>query len=73
MELHNDLKSLRTRQNLTQKGLADAIGITRQTIIAIEKGHFVPSVKLALQLARRLGVPLEELFWIEKDLGDDHA
>jgi len=41
------------------------IGVTRQTIIAIEKGKFVPSVKLALELAKALDQPLEEVFWLE--------
>jgi putative transcriptional regulator len=47
---------------LTQEELASAVGVTRQTIIAIEKGNYVPSVLLALKLASRLGTPVEELF-----------
>jgi DNA-binding XRE family transcriptional regulator len=41
------------------------VGITRQTIIAIEKAKFVPSVKLALALAAALDIPLHELFWLD--------
>jgi putative transcriptional regulator len=65
MILHNDLKNLRTRKELTQENLAGIISITRQTIIAIEKEKFVPSVKLALELANALDTPFEKLFWLE--------
>ena len=51
MKLHNRLRSARTGREMTQEVLAAAVGVTRQTIIAIEKEKFVPSVKLALELA----------------------
>ncbi len=66
MNLRNNLKETRSQKNLTQENLAAAIGVTRQTIIAIEKEKFVPSVKLALQLSIALNTPLEELFWLEE-------
>ncbi|MDY0020294.1 MAG: helix-turn-helix transcriptional regulator [Anaerolineae bacterium] len=66
MELHNRVREERVRRDLTQVSLADAVGVTRQTIIAIEKGKFVPSVKLSLELAGFLGLPLESLFWLEE-------
>jgi len=69
MELRTRLKDLRIQRQLTQDALARAAGVTRQTIIAIEKGKFVPSVKLALELARALQVSLEEVFWLEKPGG----
>ena len=47
---------------MTQKQLADSVGVTRQTIISIEKGRFQPSVGLALRIARVLGVRVEDLF-----------
>ena len=65
MTLHNRLRELRLKGKLTQQRLASAAGISRQTIIAIEKGRLVPSVNLALRLASVLGVQLEELFWLE--------
>ena len=65
MVLRSRLKDLRLQKGLTQESLAGAIGVTRQTIIAIEKGKFVPSVKLALELAKALNRPLEEVFWLE--------
>jgi len=59
------LKEIRLQKGLKQESLAGVIGVTRQTIIAIEKGKFVPSVKLALELAKALDQPLEEVFWLE--------
>ncbi len=52
---------------ITQQELADKVGVTRQTILAIEKGKFNPSMKLALQLARVLGVRVDEIFYLEGD------
>jgi len=53
--------------NLTQKELAARIGVTRQTIIAIESGRFNPSVRLALKLARALLVRVEDIFELTED------
>ena len=69
MKLCNRLKDIRLEKRLTQESLADTVGVTRQSIIAIEKCKFVPSVKLALELAQALGVSLEELFWLENPQG----
>jgi len=52
-------------QEMTQQELAQRIGVTRQTIIAIEKGAFNPSVKLALKIARLFGVKVEDIFTLE--------
>jgi putative transcriptional regulator len=65
MNLGNRLKEVRLQKELTQESLAKAVGVTRQTIIAIEKDKFVPSVKLALQLASALDTSLQDLFWLE--------
>jgi putative transcriptional regulator len=65
MKSNNRLKELRVQNGLTQEELAKLVSVTRQTIIAIEKEIFTPSVKLALQLARALGVRVEDLFWLE--------
>lgn len=70
MNLHNNLKEIRVQRNLTQEYLAGVIGVTRQTIIAIEKKKFVPSVKLALELASALDAPFDELFWLEESQGE---
>lgn len=55
---------------LSQQQLADMVGISRQTIVSIEKGDYAPSVKLALLLAERLRTTVEQLFILEEK---DHA
>ena len=52
---------------MTQEELARRVGVTRQTIIAIEKGKYNPSVALALRIARVFGLPLEEIFSLPED------
>ncbi len=69
MNLCNRLKEIRLQKGLTQESLANAAGVTRQTIIAIEKSKFAPSVKLALELASALHTPLEDVFWLEDKKG----
>jgi len=64
MNLQNRLKEIRLEKDFTQEALAKMVGVTRQTIIAIEKEKFVPSVKLALELANALNKPLESVFWL---------
>jgi len=64
--LATHVKEIRQAQGLTQEALADRVGVTRQTIIAIEKMKFVPSVKLALEIASALDVSVHDLFWLEK-------
>jgi len=65
MRLGNNVRRYRfDREELSQQRLAEAIGVTRQTIFAIEKGRFVPSTLLALRIARFFGKPVEELFYI---------
>ena len=60
--LRNRVLELRSRLNTTQEELAQAVGVTRQTIIALEKGNYTPSVLLALKIARFFKKPLEEIF-----------
>jgi putative transcriptional regulator len=67
MVLRNRLKELRARHDLTQEALAEMVGVSRQSIISIEKGRYSPSVTLALRLARVLQVPVEEAFWLDDD------
>ncbi|MFD2550688.1 helix-turn-helix transcriptional regulator [Bizionia sediminis] len=61
----NNLKVERARHNMTQADLAKAIGVSRQSINAIEKNKFVPSTVLALKLARLFNKPVEALFILE--------
>ena len=70
MELCNRLKEIRLQKDLTQESLAAAVGVTRQTIIAVEKGKFGPSVRLALRLASPLDASIEEIFWLENSTGE---
>ena len=51
--------------DLTQEDLAQAIGVTRQTILAIEKGKYVPSLDLAFKIARNFNVTIEDIFQYE--------
>jgi molybdate-binding protein/DNA-binding XRE family transcriptional regulator len=69
----NQLRSLRTRLALSQHELAEAAGVTRQTIGGIEAGHFSPSVTVALRLAKALGCRVEDVFWHEEDVAVLHA
>jgi putative transcriptional regulator len=61
--LHNTILDLRTTQGVTQQELADAVGVSRQTIIAIEKGNYTPSVTLALALATYFDTHVEDIFF----------
>ena len=65
--LSTSMKVQRAMLNLTQADLADLAGITRKSINAIETGKMVPSVILALKLAKALGTTVETLFSIEQD------
>jgi putative transcriptional regulator len=60
--VRNSVPKLRSERGLTQEALADEVGVTRQTIIAIEKGNYTPSVALALRLARFFKEPVESIF-----------
>ena len=65
--LKNNLKQHRARLDLTQEALADRVGVRRQTILAIEKGQYVPSTLLAFRIARVLGMKVDELFELEEE------
>ena len=65
VHLRNHLKQHRARLDLTQEELAVRVGVRRQTILAIEKGHYAPSAVLALLLAKELGMSVDDLFELE--------
>jgi putative transcriptional regulator len=67
--IRNRLKVFRAERDWTQADLAERVGVTRKSINAIERGHFVPSTVLALRLARLLGAPVEEIFQLPEDAG----
>ena len=60
--MKNRIKVYRAMHDLTQEGLANELGVTRQTILAIEKGKYDPSLELAFKIARFFGVTIEESF-----------
>ena len=60
--LSNTLRELRAAHSMTQQELADAIGVTRQTVIAIELDKYSPSLETAFRIARVFNVPLEQVF-----------
>ena len=59
------LKSARAALDMSQQQLADAVGVSRQTINAIEKGDYNPTIRLCLAICKALGKTLDELFWEE--------
>ena len=64
--MKNKIKGYRAMQDLIQEDLAKAIGVTRQTILAIEKGKYVPSLDLAFRISRHFKVNIEEVFSYEE-------
>ena len=64
--MKNRLRELREERGLTQEELAKALGVTRQTIIAIEKGRYDPSLRLAFRIARFFNRSIEEIFIYEE-------
>ena len=63
LTINNNLRRLRfDHDEMTQQQLADKVGVTRQTIVAIEKGHYSPSLELAFRIALVFNVPLEAVF-----------
>lgn len=65
--MKNNIRKLRKMHNLTQKELADKTNVSRQTIIAIEKNKYDPSLKLAFKIAKLLKVPIENIFILNDD------
>jgi putative transcriptional regulator len=69
LPFRNDIKTLRFLSGeMTQRDLGDAVGVTRQTIAAIEQGKYSPSLEVAFRIARAFGRPLEEVFRWADDL-----
>ena len=66
--LSNNVRRLRFENDqMTQEQLADKVGVTRQTIIAIESGKYAPSLPLAFRIARTFGVPIEQVFQYDNE------
>lgn len=65
--VRNSVHRLRTEHGLTQEELAERVAVSRQTIIAIEKGNYTPSVLLAIKIATLFKKPVEKIFSIHHD------
>ena len=67
-DIRNEVRRLRFEHGqMTQQQLAERIGCTRQTVIMLEQGRYVPSLALALRIARAFGTTVEEVFTLEVD------
>ena len=69
-DVRNLVRRHRLMEDMTQQELADRVGVTRQTVLAIEKGNYTPSVALALSLAEVFGVSVETLFQLNRGRND---
>ncbi len=70
-KVRNEIRRLRFASGeMTQAELAERIGVTRQTVIAIEQGRYSPSLEMAFQIARVFGVPLDEVFQYPVEEGE---
>ena len=65
--MKNNIRVARAERRMTQQQLADSIGVSRQTVNAIESGRFIPSTVLALKVARLFGKPVEDIFILEDE------
>ena len=68
--MENRIETFRTEKGWTQQELADRVGVSRQTIISLERGRYNPSIGLAFRLARTFGIQIEDLFTYTEE--DDH-
>ena len=64
--MRNEIKILRKELGLRQEDVANRLGVTRQTIIAIENNKYNPTLELAMKLARLLNTPVEEIFHLDE-------
>lgn len=68
--ISNHIRKLRFNQDeMTQQLLADKVGVTRQTIVALEQGKYSPSLELAFRISRVFKLPLEDVFFMEDEQG----
>lgn len=63
--IHNEVSNYRNKAELTQEELASRVAVSRQTIIALEKGNYTPSILLALKIANVFQLPVEKVFYIK--------
>lgn len=65
--MDNQLENLRLKKNMTQQELADLVGVSRQTIISLERGRYNPSILLAYRLARLFELSIEDVFTFSEE------
>jgi len=65
MQISNRVRELRARDDLTQEDLAKQVGVTRQTILAIEKGEYLPSLELGFKIAQVFKLPIHQIFIVQ--------
>jgi len=70
MKVINHIREIRLKKGITQVKLAEDLQITRQTVNAIEKNKYNPSLELALKLMEYFDVPIEEIFYLDKTKGE---
>lgn len=69
--MENRLEEMRAQKGWTQQELAERVGVSRQTIISLERGRYSPSIQLAFKLARQFGVRIEDVFVYSEEEGCD--
>ena len=67
--MHNRIKEMRARHDLSQQELARLVGVRRETIVFLEKGKYNPSLRLAHDIAKYFGLPIEEVFLFDDEAG----
>lgn len=65
--MKNQIRDLRKKKGFTQQELAKVLGVSRQTVIAIENGRYHPSLELAFRIGRVMDLPLEEIFFYQEE------
>ena len=71
--MDNRLEQFRSQKGMTQQELADRVGVSRQTIISLERGRYNPSILLAHRLAREFGVTIEEVFIFSQEESENES
>lgn len=67
MKVVNRIKEIREEKNIPQNKMAQALNVSRQTMTAIEKGKYNPSLELSLKIAKYFAVPFQEIFYLEEE------
>jgi putative transcriptional regulator len=71
--MYNRIKELRARHDLSQLELALLVGVRRETIVFLEKGKYNPSLRLAHDIAKHFGLPIEEVFLFDDEAGKSQS